>query len=132
MEIDNIFRLNALVDASEDLSTKLEYAEEPKVVAPGWMKSAAKRGLKIRDAQTKSNKCCLPTGLKRADMIIKGQQLSQSTLKRMKSFAARHGSQLTKESEPNSKLRQALLIWGVPDSAAGVKKFISWVDSKLI
>jgi hypothetical protein len=125
-------KLDALTEALELISQPAMYADEPRVSAPGWMIAAAKRGLKLRSAQPESNQCCLPVGLKRANQIINGEQLSQATLKRMKSFASRHGSQLLESSPEDSKLRQALLIWGIPDSKKGIQKFISWADSKIL
>lgn len=123
--------IDLLEDLREIASThRAEYAEEQKVVAPQWMKMAVQKGKKIRDSQSPSNKCCTDVGLRRASQIENGETLSLSTLKRMKSFVARHSGQAD-WGEPNSKRAQALLLWGVPYSKQGAEKFIKWVDSKI-
>ena len=124
--IDTIEDLREIAGTDEDIT----YSEKKKVTAPQWMKYAAKRGLKIRSEQPESNRCCLPTGLRRANQIKNGETLSLSTLKRMKSFAARHGAQADWKT-PEGKNAQALLVWGIPYSKDGLNKFKMWVDKKI-
>jgi hypothetical protein len=106
------------------------YSEPIKVVAPNWMKSAVRRGNKIREVQPASNKCCTLVGLRRANQIENGETLSLQTIKRMKSFAARHSAQADWNS-PDSKQAQALLLWGIPYSEAGSKRFVNWCDNQI-
>lgn len=120
--IDILEELRELATVPETV----EYSE--KVVAPNWMKAAVKRGQKIREAS--SDKCCTSVGLRRGNQIINGETLSISTIKRMKSFASRHGSQANFDDK-TSKQAQALLLWGIPFSKEGVDKFIKWCDNKI-
>lgn len=106
------------------------YKETNSVKAPEWMKSAARRGIKLREKQPPSNRCCTATGMTRANQIVEGKPLSLSTIKRMKSFAARHGGS-TNFNDKESKGVQALLIWGVPASKSGVERVIKWCDAQI-
>lgn len=119
-----------LLDELREIATldTSEYSEQIKITAPGWMKAAVKRGFKLRDAS--KDKCCTAVGLRRGNQILNGETLSLSTIKRMKSFAARHGSNADFQNN-TGKQAQALLLWGVPHSPEGVKKFIKWCDAKI-
>ena len=77
------------------------------------MASAAKKALKIRDAQPESNKGMTSVGLTRARQLISGESLSLETVKRMYSFFSRH--EVDKKGEgwgKDSKGYQAWLGWG--------------------
>lgn len=121
--------LDDLREVATSKSEELTFAEV-RVVAPKWMRSAVKRGKRIREAQPDSNKCCTPIGLRRANQIENGETLSLPTIKRMKSFAARHSGQASWNA-PESKNAQGLLLWGVPYSSTGAKRFIAWCDVQI-
>ena len=79
------------------------------------MAAAARRGLKMRESQAPSNRGGTAVGLARARQLVNRTPLSLSTVKRMFSFFSRH--EVDKESkswkdDPNSKSRQAWLLWG--------------------
>ena len=108
------------------------FNESDTVKAPNWMANNAKRGLKLREKAPKSQKCCTASGLQRANQLAKQENLSKSTIKRMKSFASRHGGQLTKEDESGKTKRgQSMLIWGCRPTKSGVDRFVKWCDAQL-
>lgn len=78
------------------------------------MASAARRALKMRDSQPKSNKGMTAVGLARANQLIKREPLSLETVKRMYSFFSRH--EVDKQSKSwkkgSSKGEQGWLGWG--------------------
>ena len=79
------------------------------------MKAAARRGLKMRSEQSPSNKGGTAVGVARARDIVNGAALPLATVKRMFSFFSRH--EVDKQSKewktnPNSKGKQAWLLWG--------------------
>lgn len=123
--------LGDLIDIANMDDDEILFAENNSVKAPEWMKAAVRRGKKIREKQPKSNQCCTRAGLARASQIENGDNLSKSTIKRMKSFASRHSGQANGFNDPESKNAQSLLIWGVPYSKSGVDKFIAWCDAQL-
>jgi hypothetical protein len=104
---------------------------ESTVIAPKYMQEAAKRGLKLREEQPKSNRCCTLTGLARANQLAKGEPISITTVKRIKSFAARHGASLKDSTEKDSKLIQSLLVWGITPTKSGIDRVIAWADKIL-
>ncbi len=137
--IDNIETLDILdlfLDAIDLVSDDGEMEEDNHrfsefvVKPPNYMVSAAKRGLDLREKQTDSNKCCTPTGIARARQLSNKENLTISTIKRIKSFAARHASDLG-SAEKDSKKVQALLMWGVPATSSGVDKVIKWCDRQI-
>ncbi len=101
---------------------------------PGFMRSAAKTGLKVRESVTPSQRCCTPTGLARARDFANGKNISLSTVKRVKSFASRHGANYKASYEKNSKWWQGMMLWGIPYSAnasqakKNIQKVINWAD----
>lgn len=105
------------------------FAEAKNITAPEWMKDAVKKGKKIRDKQTDSNKCCTKVGLTRASQIENGDNLSLKTIKRMSSFFARHGAGDLSNKE--SKKNQAILLWGAEPTKEGVKKAINWCNNAI-
>jgi hypothetical protein len=99
------------------------------VIAPKWMADNARQGLKLRASQPPSNRGGTSVGLARARQLANGEPLSLSTVKRMKSFIARHGGS-NKSSDPaESKQRQALLLWGVDYS--DIDRGIAWCDRSI-
>ncbi len=110
---------------------QIEFSESNTVIAPNYMAKAAERGLKIREQQPKSNKCCEPVGLARANQLANKSPLSLSTLKRMKSFLSRHGGQLEESSDLNSKQAQAIMLWGAMPNKASINKTIGWLNREI-
>lgn len=94
------------------------------------MASAARRGLAMRDKQTKSNKGMTSVGLARANQLIKRENLSLNTVKRMYSFFSRH--EVDKQSDSwkkgNSKAEQAWLGWGGDSGYAWSKRIVESLD----
>jgi hypothetical protein len=78
------------------------------------MAKNAQRALDIRDSQPESNKGMTKIGLTRANQLIKRENLSLETVKRMYSFFSRHEVNKSSGSwkEGNSKAEQAWLGWG--------------------
>ena len=108
------------------------FNETNTVKPPEWMKAAVRRGKKIRDKQPESNQCCTRTGLARANQIENGDNLSKSTIKRMKSFFSRHSGQTSfKDKGEGTKREQAINLWGAPYSKEGVDKAIKWCDAQI-
>ena len=95
------------------------------------MTNNAKRGLELRKKQPPSNRCCLPAGLARARQLSNKQPLSLSTVKRMFSFASRHGANLKASTPKDSKLVQSLLLWGCTPSVEGIKRFKAWCQAQI-
>lgn len=82
-------------------------------IAPIEVAMEARLGLKIRSEQTPSNRACTAVGVRRAVQLAYQQPLSLDTLKRMKSYFARHEvDKKGKNWGVNSKGYQAWLMWG--------------------
>lgn len=129
--LDSLDILEMMIDAFELLyPEKLEFSESYSVIPPEYMVNAAKKGIKLRDKQPNSNKCCTPTGTTRANQLANKENLSISTVKRIKSFASRHGANID-GMEKDSKQMQALLMWGIPGNRAGIDKVIAWADREI-
>jgi hypothetical protein len=98
-------------------------------VAPNYIKDAAKRALKARENVPPSRKAGTAVGLARANQLANGANLSENTLKRMRSYLER-----AKENYENarsqgldlesSKAIQAYYLWGGP-------RALAWVNSQL-
>jgi hypothetical protein len=99
------------------------------VIAPKWMAANAKRGLELRASQPPSNRGGTAVGLARARQLVNGEPLSLSTVKRMKSFIARHGGSQKSNDPKESKQRQALLLWGVDYD--DIDRGIEWCDRSI-
>lgn len=96
---------------------------------PASLAKQAKRGLELRDKQPSSNKCCTATGLARARQLINRQELSPSTVERMKSFFERH--EVDKQGEgwgEDSKGYQAWLVWGGDAGYTWAKKIVAQME----
>lgn len=90
----------------------------------------AQRGLDMRAKQPESNKCCTSVGLARARQLVNRQELSPSTVKRMKSYFERHEVDKTSSSwkEGDSKGEQAWLIWGGDSGFVWAKKIVAQME----
>lgn len=89
--------------------------------------NAAKRGIKMRDSVSKSQKGMTRVGVTRARQLANRRPVSLSTIKRMVSFFSRH--EVNKKSSswknnPKSKSRQAWLGWGGDAGFAWAKKVL--------
>lgn len=128
---DAVDLMEMFLDSLEIANERVDVKFTEGVKAPSYMKAAAKRGLVLREKQTPSNRCCTPTGIARARQLINDQSLSLSTIKRIKSFASRHGANLKADTPKDSKLVQSLLLWGIPASKSGVNKVVKWADTQI-
>lgn len=82
---------------------------------PSSVANAAKRGLKMRAKQSRSNQGGTAVGLARANQLAKRKTLSPSTVKRMKAFFDRHQKNKKVDSGKKAgtdKGQQAWLLWG--------------------
>ena len=77
---------------------------------PKCAQKAAIRGLKIRAAQTPSNRCCTPVGIARARDLKNGGELSANTIRRMARFARHEENYNPKDLD--AKGSQAWLLSG--------------------
>lgn len=81
--------------------------------APKAAQEAVRRGLRIRDAQPMSNKCCSSAGMLTARRILRGYQFNRAELAKIYSFHRRHRAfRRGRKFSPSSKSTQALLLWG--------------------
>ena len=82
-------------------------------IPPEAVAEEAALGLAIRKMQPDSNKCCTSVGIRRAIQLSSRQPVSLSTVKRMRSYFARH--EVDKKGKNwgiDSKGYQAWLCWG--------------------
>lgn len=128
---DSLDILYMLTDSLDIVNERIDVMYAESVKPPAYMVAAAKRGLVLREKQPASNKCCLPAGLARARQLVNAQNLSLSTVKRIKSFASRHGANLKADTPNDSKLVQSLLLWGIPASKSGIERVIKWADAQI-
>ena len=78
------------------------------------MAAQARAALKMRDSQPPSNKGMTRVGLARANQLIRRENLSYSTVKRLYSYLSRAAAQKSSASwkKGNSKAEQAFKGWG--------------------
>jgi len=98
-------------------------------VAPANVKAVAKRALEVRKTLPKSKQAGTSVGMARANQLAKGENLSNETLKRMKSFIARHKPNYEKARRQGKTIKDggvilAMALWGYP----GVS---TWIDKNL-
>jgi hypothetical protein len=98
-------------------------------VAPDFMRSAARKALSDREDLPKSRKAGTLVGLARANQLVKGENLSLSTLYRIRSFLLRHRENYRQAkakglNNTNSKVIQAVNLWG------GMKA-LGWVNKQI-
>lgn len=80
---------------------------------PAEVARAARQGLELRRSLSASKRCCTAVGLRRASQLANRQPVSLDTLKRMRSYFARH--EVDKQGRGwgvDSKGYQAWLLWG--------------------
>tara|TARA_R100000664_G_C2643658_1_gene67487 strand:- start:53 stop:367 length:315 start_codon:yes stop_codon:yes gene_type:complete len=98
-------------------------------VAPKYMADAARRALEARENAPASRRAGTLVGLARANQLVNGDNLSLSTLIRMRSYLirARQNYRDAKSkglNENNSKAIQAYLMWGGP-------RALPWVSDQI-
>ena len=98
-------------------------------VAPANVRQTARRALEVRKTLPKSKQAGTSVGLARANQLAKGDNLSQETLKRIKSFIARHKPNYQKARSQGKTIKDggvilAMALWGYP----GIS---TWVDKNL-
>lgn len=76
---------------------------------PIAVRREAAKGLAERASSPPSKRCCEKTGIARARDLKNGRTISDSVVKRIVSFFARHS---VDPKTPGSKSRQAWLMWG--------------------
>lgn len=82
-------------------------------IPPQAVANEARLGLAIRAEQPPSNRCCTPVGLRRAVQLMNRQAVSVRTLKRMRSYFARHAVDARGAGwREDSRGWQAWLLWG--------------------
>jgi hypothetical protein len=90
---------------------------------------AARRGLELRAEQPPSNRAGTPVGLARASQLANRRPVSLETLRRMRSYFARHA--VDKEGEGwgrDSKGYQAWLMWGGDPGRAWANRILRDVE----
>ena len=98
---------------------------------PASVAKAAKRGLKMRAKQSKSNQGGTAVGLARANQLAKRETLSAATVKRMKAFFDRHQKNKKVDSGKKAgadKGQQAWLLWGGDAGRAWAKKVVAQME----
>ena len=90
---------------------------------------AARRGLELRAEQPPSNRAGTPVGLARASQLANRRPVSVETLRRMRSYFARHA--VDKQGEGwgrDSKGYQAWLMWGGDPGRAWANRILRDVE----
>jgi len=98
-------------------------------VAPSSAKQTARKALETRKKLPMSKRAGTGVGLARANQIAKGENMSLSTLKRIKSFIARHEPNYKRARRQGKTIEDggvilAMALWGYP----GIK---SWVEQQI-
>jgi len=98
-------------------------------VAPGYIRNVAREALDIRETLPKSRQAGTLVGLARANQLANGDNLSEETLVRMRSYLirARENYRQAKRAglnASNSKAIQAYMLWGGP-------RALTWVNEQL-
>lgn len=86
------------------------------------MANNAKRGLKLRERQTPSNRGGTSVGLQRANQFAKREGVSLDTVKRTYSFLSR--ARVYYKPGTESKGTQAYLLWGGVSGIAWARKIL--------
>lgn len=106
-------------------------------IAPKYMQNAASRGLKLRREhgrgglnRRQASKAGIGSGVQRAANISNGNNLSLSTLKRMRNFYNRHKKNfVNRKTDKDGKITNgyiAGLLWGF-DGTGSHKSAYNWV-----
>lgn len=98
-------------------------------VAPKYIRDVAKEGLEIRETLPPSRKAGTLVGLARANQLANGENLSLSTLIRMRSYLVRAKQNYLEAKSrgldaTNSKAIQAYMLWGGP-------RALPWVNEQI-
>ena len=98
-------------------------------VAPDYIRNVAREALDIRETLPKSRQAGTLVGLARANQLANGDNLSEETLVRMRSYLirARENYRQAKRAglnASNSKAIQAYMLWGGP-------RALTWVNEQL-
>ena len=98
-------------------------------VAPSYLGDAAKKALEARRKAPPSRKAGTPVGVARANQLINGDNLSEQTLIRMRSYLERAKPAYDKARAEGkdintSKAIMAYYLWGGP-------RALAWVNSQL-
>jgi len=98
-------------------------------VAPDYIRKVAREALDIRETLPKSRRAGTLVGLSRANQLANGDNLSEETLVRMRSYLirARENYRQAKRAglnASNSKAIQAYMLWGGP-------RALTWVNDQL-
>ena len=98
-------------------------------VAPANVRQLARRALEVRKTLPKSKQAGTSVGLARANQLAKGENLSQETLRRIKSFIARHKPNYQKARAQGKTIKDggvilAMALWGYPGISSWVEKNI--------
>lgn len=98
-------------------------------VAPANIRKVAREALEIRETLPKSRRAGTLVGLRRANQIANGDNLSEQTLIRMRSYLLRaredyRNAKRAGLNASNSKAIQAYMLWGGP-------RALTWVNSQL-
>jgi len=96
---------------------------------PADVARAARRGLELRAEQPPSNRAGTPVGLARASQLANRRPVSVETLRRMRSYFARHA--VDKQGEGwgrDSKGYQAWLMWGGDPGRAWARRILRDVE----
>ena len=88
----------------------------------GAMADAAKRGLKLREASSPSNRGGTAVGLARANQFANRQQVSLDIVKRTFSFLSR--ARVYYKPGENTPGTQAYLLWGGPAGLAWARNIL--------
>ena len=98
-------------------------------VAPDNVKRLAKRALEVRAELPPSKRAGTPVGIARARQLANGDNLSNDTLKRIRSFIARHKPNYTRARAQGKDMTDggvilAMALWGYP----GIS---SWLEQNI-
>ena len=88
-------------------------------VAPANVRKIAREALEIRETLPKSRQAGTLVGLARANQLANGDNLSNDTLKRIKSFIARHKPNYERARAQGKDMTDggvilAMALWGYP------------------
>ena len=88
-------------------------------VPPTNIRKLARKALETRAELPPSKRAGTPVGVARAKQLANGDNLSQSTLKRMRSFIARHKPNYEKARQQGKTMKDggvilAMALWGYP------------------
>ena len=89
------------------------------------MANAAKRGLKMREASTPSNRGGTAVGLARANQFASRESVSLDTVKRTYSFLSR--AKVYYKPGQNTKGTQAYLLWGGPSGLSWARNILDQI-----